>query len=109
MKNRKGVTLVELLIVVLILGALAYVAVPRIVSSSTTAKKNACKSNVDTINVQLEAYYADNDAWPASLNALLTNTSYFPDGAPACPFGTSYSWNATTHRVADHNDTEHGL
>jgi len=103
MNSRKGFTLVELLIVVLILGALAAIAVPRIIGGATSAKTNACKANVDMINSQIELYRANNDAWPTQLTDVTENTDYFPDGAPACPFGTAYSYSTTTHRVAEHS------
>ena len=107
MRYRKGVTLVELLIVVLILGALAAIAVPRIIGGATTAKTNACNTNVDLINTAMELYYANNDSYP-SLAVLFADTNYFPDGTPVCPFGVSYTLGSDD-RVADHNDTEHGL
>ena len=102
MRTRKGFTLVELLVVVLILGALAAIAVPRIIGGATNAKINACKTNVDLINSQVELYYANRGAWPATLPTLTTDPNYFPDGTPACPFGTPYTYNTTTHRVSDH-------
>lgn len=103
MRHRKGFTLVELLVVVLILGALAFIAIPRISQSATTAKINACKTNVDLLNSQIELYYANNGTWPANLSALTSDPNYFPDGQPECPFGTGYSYDTTTHRVAEHN------
>ncbi len=104
MRVRKGFTLVELLVVVLILGALAAIAIPRISQSADAAKKNACRTNVDLLNSQIELYYANNDgAWPADLDAIAGNKDYFPDGAPTCPLGTAYVYSTTTHRVADHN------
>ena len=64
-RKRKGFSLVELIIVVLILGALAAIAIPRITTSATTAKANACKMNVDIQNTQMELYYANDGSYPA--------------------------------------------
>lgn len=103
MRHRKGFTLVELVVVVLILGALAFIAIPRISESAITAKKNACKTNVDLLNSQIELYYANNGTWPASLSTLTDDPNYFPDGAPECPFGVAYSYSTQSHRVEEHN------
>ncbi len=97
--NRKGFTLVELLIVVLILGALAAIAIPRISHSAQTAKENACAANVDLMNSQIELYAADHDgSYPSRLSTITGDPNYFPDGAPSCPMGGTYSSNAN-HRV----------
>jgi hypothetical protein len=50
-----------------------------------TARANACHTNIDLINSQIELYYANNGAYPANLTALTEDTTYFPDGAPVCP------------------------
>ena len=77
------------MIVVLILGALAAIAIPRIMGGAATARANACATNVDMLNSQLELYYANNGAWPATLAILTADTNYFPDGAPTCPVDSS--------------------
>ncbi|MFA5239402.1 MAG: prepilin-type N-terminal cleavage/methylation domain-containing protein [Phycisphaerae bacterium] len=90
LNNRKGLTLIELLIVVIILGALAAIAIPRISTSSATAKEKACLTNIATMNTQLELYYADNESYPA-LADLVADANYFPDGEPNCPSGGTYT------------------
>ena len=102
-KRYWGFTLVELLVVVLILGALAFVAIPRIGQSSTTAKTNACETNVDLLNQQIEYYYSTNGSYPGDLATVASDTDYFPDGAPTCPFSTAYVYNTTTDRVTAHS------
>jgi prepilin-type N-terminal cleavage/methylation domain-containing protein len=100
-EKRRAFTLVELLIVILIIGALAAVAIPRINGGAQTAKINACKTNVDLINTQVELYYSKTDAWPTLLTDVTNDTDYFPDGPPVCPFGTPYTLNAN-NRVTEH-------
>ena len=101
--RKKGFTLVELLVVVLILGALAAIAIPRISSSTVTAKKNACYTNIDIINSQTEMYYANEGVWPTDAATLFADVNSFPDGAFTCPVDNSaYTLNAS-YRVTGHS------
>jgi prepilin-type N-terminal cleavage/methylation domain-containing protein len=107
MKIKKGFTLIELLIVVLILAALAAIAIPRITQSAENAKKNACDTNVDLINSQIELYAADhNSVYPTAITDVTgttgSPTTYFPDGPPVCPYGTAYTMG-TNKRIASHS------
>ena len=105
MRYRKAVTLIELLIVVLILGALAAIAIPRLTQSATTAKKNACYTNLDILNSQIEMYAADNDgSYPPDLSTVTSDPNYFPDDAPVCPSSGTYSMssNRVTCNSAGH-------
>lgn len=99
--KRMGVTLIELLIVVLILAALAAIAIPRISQSAQNAKLNACTTNVDVLNSSIEMYNADNSSYPATLSVITGSVSYFPDGAPTCPITTSVYENVLVNSRVD--------
>lgn len=104
-KMRGGVTLVELLIVVLILAALAAVAVPRISESATAARKRLCRTNIEVINTEIEEYRLNSGAYPDSLPEVTQNPNYFPDGAPICPITKqAYTISQAIYRV---DTTEH--
>lgn len=100
--SQKGFTLVEVLIVVLIVGVLAAIAIPRIMGGSEAAKRNVCKSNIDLINSQIELYYTTTGTWPKKLKDVTENLDYFPDGEPECPFGKKYNMN-NDHRINTNN------
>ncbi|AQT69772.1 PilD-dependent protein PddA [Anaerohalosphaera lusitana] len=103
---KKGVTLIELLIVVLILAALSAIAIPRISKSATNAKAKACATNVDVLNSAIELYNADNGEYPDKLSTITTDISLFPDGAPVCPIeDAEYPDTLVDNRVdtSDHN------
>lgn len=101
MRSKKGFTLVELMIVVLILGALAAIAIPRIIGGATTARENACATNIDLINSQIELYYANTGGWPATLDVVTGNTAYFPDGEPVCPITDAVYNNVLVNNRVD--------
>ena len=108
---KKGFTLVELTIVVLILGALAAIAIPRITESAQTARINGCQTNVNRINRCLELYHENTGSWPETLEDFIQNTVYFPEGPPECPFGENYKWKTKKgeYRVTQHTKKDHGL
>ena len=63
MQNRKGFTLVELMIVVAIIGILASIAIPNFVDMQYRAKRSELPMNVDGIKTAQLAYEASNDAF----------------------------------------------
>ena len=100
--SRRGLTLVEWLIVILTIGTLLAIAVPRIGQSVTTAKNNTCKANIDVINRQIELYKAKTGTYPTTPLDVTGNTDYFRDGPPKCPFATPYTMGAN-YRVVEHS------
>jgi general secretion pathway protein G len=92
--RRKGFTLVEILIVVIILGILAAIVIPQFTNASTDAKKSNMASQAQTCKSQITLYSLQhNDTYPASgsLFTLLTeqtdDTGANPPGSGLTVFG----------------------
>ena len=103
-KSRLAFSLMELIAVVAILGIIAALVVPRLISGTDVAKEKACFHNRAEINITVERYYMHNDAWPANdLSNIGADANYFPDGLPTCPVsGQAYRLDPVTHRVVGH-------
>lgn len=76
-----GVTLVELLIVVILLGLLAAIAVPSYESARQKARISAAKKDILEISVRLDKFFLVRSAYPTSL-AQLGSVPLDPWGAP---------------------------
>ena len=65
LKNQKGFTLIELMIVVAIIGILAAIAIPNFMTFRLKAKTSEAKSNLGSIRTCEEAYKAELDEYYA--------------------------------------------
>ena len=103
MRRTKGFTLIELIMVIVILGILAAVAIPKFVNLSAQANESACKSNQGAIESACAIYYASRAASGevATFPTLGTESYLFAAGvAPTCPAGGTYTYDNTTGTVA---------
>ncbi len=75
MKKPNGFTLIEVMVVVVILGILAAVVVPRLMDRPDMAKVSAAKSDIAVIVQQLKLYRLDNGFYPSTDQGLQALTA----------------------------------
>ncbi len=100
LNDKKGFTLVELLVVMVIIGLIAALVGPRLFPKLGKGKQAAAKAQIELLGQALDQYRLDTGSYPATeqgLNALMTNPGvdkwegpYLKKGLPVDPWGKPY-------------------
>lgn len=102
----RGFTLIEVMVVVVILGVLAAIVVPRVMSRPDDARMVAARADIATITQALKLYRLDNSFYPTTeqgLGAMVTPPATAPipnnwkrggylDRVPKDPWGREYRY-----------------
>jgi len=106
-KNKKGFTLLELLIVITIIGILAALLLVNFINIRQRGRDAQRKSNIRQIQTALELYRSDQTAYPnpslpACPNGLSFGTTLYMQSIPCDPMGGSYFYtsNGGTYTLA---------
>jgi general secretion pathway protein G len=103
-RSSAGFTLVEIMVVVVIIGILAVLIVPRVLGRSDEARVAAARHDIAAIVQSLKLYRLDNGRYPSSeqgLQALVakpqstpvpTNWRQYLDSLPKDPWGNAYQY-----------------
>lgn len=105
-RGQRGFTLIEIMVVVVILGILAAVVVPRIMDNPDKARITKAKQDIRVLESQLNMYKLDNYVYPTTqqgLEALVTKPAgepeprNYPNGGyikslPKDPWGNPYQY-----------------
>ena len=83
----RGFTLIELLVVMAIIGILASIGIPMLLSTPIKAKEAALRENLFTFRSCLDQYKADKGRYPESLEVLVSE--HYIRKVPIDPFTKS--------------------
>ena len=107
-RGQDGFTLIEIMVVILIIGLLALMVVPRLRGVADRAKRTKAQADIQELKQGLDRYYLDNGSYPTTdqgLQALVTPPtagrvpSNYEQGGyieklPSDPWGNQYFYQS---------------
>lgn len=115
-RNNRGFTLIELMMVVIIIGILAAIVVPRFVGQTGKAKIAVAKIVIRNISVALDRYEMENGAFPSTeqgLKSLMEKPTSAPvprdwsgpylKEDPKDPWGNQYQYRRPSQNNLDYD------
>ena len=91
--NKKGFTLVEIMIVVAIIGLLAAIGIPSFTKARDNSREKSCINNLRMIAAGTEQHMMDNNVTAATLTEAV---AYIKSGLPVCAAAGTYTVGTET-------------
>tara|TARA_B110000444_G_scaffold227119_1_gene232089 strand:- start:49 stop:441 length:393 start_codon:yes stop_codon:yes gene_type:complete len=88
--NRPSFTLIEVMVVVVIIGILATIIVPRIMDKPGQARTQKAQSDIQTISAALDLYKLDKFNYPTTNEGLDALVQNYLSKKPSDPWGKEY-------------------
>lgn len=86
---RRGFTLVELVIVVLVIGIIAAIAAPKMFDTAGSARTNSTKQSLSTLRQAIELYRANTGAYPVAATMATDLRAYLQGPFPSPQIGAN--------------------
>lgn len=119
----KNFTFIEIMVVVIIIGVLAAIIMPKFFGRTEQAKNSAAESQISIFSTALDAYQLDNDCFPSSeqgLKALVVKPDmppvpsswkgpYLANEIPVDPWGNKYIYKCPgVHNPSSYDVSSNG-
>lgn len=88
--NQKGFATLEIILMVMVVGILATMAVPQFEKITAQANTSKVQSDLAAINSASAVYQMEKGAVPTYAQLTATGANYFENGAPQVPTGKIY-------------------
>ena len=105
--NKKGFSLMELVVVIALMGIVLVIAVPSYRSSQERAENKACATNIEIIKLAVVDYYTSLQTAPDSLDDLAPFLD--DEGLPVCSKSKSITYNYGVAVKKNVNNTWTGI
>ena len=107
--NRKGFTLVEMLIVLVIIGVILALLFPNALTATRKTNEKECASNIRTIETAMQLCYSSTRDWAQcdSVAELRAASPVYLDEDPICPFADAYNITVDADGAASVVRSEH--
>jgi len=96
--TRSGFTMIEILLVVVIIGILAGIAIPRMGGKTEKAKISQAQANITSLGMAIQEYEMINGNYPPSLDGLLDESKGGPfmekKSIPTDPWEKPFTYTA---------------
>lgn len=92
-KNERGFTLIEMMIVLLVITVLLFIAIPNVAKQSKNINAKGCNAFIHMVQGQVQAYRIDQDTLPSSIDTLVTE-GYLRKDETTCPGGGAVTIDA---------------
>ena len=106
--NQKGFATLEVILMIVVIGILASIAVPRFTDTTTKANTAKIQADLSTLDSAIDIYYMENGEYPSSISDLKNYVkdvdNVKPPTGKAYVEGTAQDISGTTYNLNSDKD-----